>query len=309
MLPVYAGYANTAAASLVPTNATIADLAHAQGALVGYVHPFDTFPDPAKDASLTNALPIDVALGKVDYYEVVGFADHNATAKVWHRLLNCGFRLSAAAGTDAMTNFASLRGPVGLNRVYVQTDGSPTDDETRLNTWLAGLKAGRTMATNGPLLGFTLEERGPGEEITLTPGGGTLRFKGFLRSNVPIDHLEIVMNGKVVRTIKPSGDRRSADLEGTLPVKESGWVLLRAWNDGATPEIFDIYPYATTNPVFFRSGEAAAPRCGADADYFIAWINRVKASAAAHPGYNTHAERESTLGQIDAALEVWRRRR
>jgi TolB protein len=135
------------------------------------------------------------------------------------------------------------------------------------------------------------------------------RFKGFLRSNVPIDHVEIVMNGKVVRSIKPSGDRRSADLEGTLPVKESGWVLLRAWNDGAVPEIFDIYPYATTNPVFFLSGEATAPHCGADADYFIAWIDRVKAAAASHPGYNTPAEREATLSQIDRARAILSERR
>src|SRR5213592_5201723 len=44
ILPEYAGYPNTAAASLSPTNADVADLAHAQGggALVGYVHPFDT---------------------------------------------------------------------------------------------------------------------------------------------------------------------------------------------------------------------------------------------------------------------------
>ena len=67
ILPGYAGYPNTAAASLYPANANVADMAHEQGALVGYVHPFDTFPDPAKDASLTNEFPADVALGKVDY--------------------------------------------------------------------------------------------------------------------------------------------------------------------------------------------------------------------------------------------------
>ena len=75
ILPGYAAYPNTAAASLYPMNANIADLAHAQGALVGYVHPFDSVPDPAKDASLTAELPVDVALGKVDYVEVLGFSD------------------------------------------------------------------------------------------------------------------------------------------------------------------------------------------------------------------------------------------
>src|SRR5207247_636028 len=39
LIPGYAGYVNTAAASLYPTNAEVADLARAQGAIAGYVHP------------------------------------------------------------------------------------------------------------------------------------------------------------------------------------------------------------------------------------------------------------------------------
>ena len=76
---------------------------------------------------------MDVALGKVDYYEALGFVDdYVATARVWYQLLNCGFRLPAGAGTDAMANFASLRGPVGLNRVFVKS-GTPLDQRR----WLA----------------------------------------------------------------------------------------------------------------------------------------------------------------------------
>ena len=32
--------------SLYPMNADVADIAHARGALVGYVHPFDEYPQP-----------------------------------------------------------------------------------------------------------------------------------------------------------------------------------------------------------------------------------------------------------------------
>ena len=124
-------------------------VAHEQQALVGYAHPFETVSDPLKDA---RELPVDVALGKVDYLEVVGFADHRLTAEIWYRLLNCGFHLPAAAGTDAMANFASLRGPVGLNRVYANVPIGPLN----ITTWLDSLKHGRTFVTNGPLLGFTL---------------------------------------------------------------------------------------------------------------------------------------------------------
>jgi TolB protein len=164
ILPGYAGYVNTAAASLYPTNAAVMDLAHEQGAITGYVHPFDSYPEPDDSTKpLTDELPVDVALGKVDYYEALGFVDdYEATAKVWYQLLNCDFRLPAGAGTDAMANFASLRGPVGMNRVFVRS-GAPLEHRR----WLAALKAGRSFATNGPLLGFTLDGKGLGDELTL----------------------------------------------------------------------------------------------------------------------------------------------
>lgn len=343
LIPDYAAYPNTASASLYPTNGVIADLAHAQKALVGYVHPFDEPPNPDSRAPLTTGLPTDVALGKVDYYEVLGFSDHHASADVWYRLLNCGFRPSAAAGTDAMANYASLRGPVGMNRVYAligvkETAGAAAADSAdapgpvispeiaaaawaeahgrpapRLASWLDGLRHGHTLATNGPLLGLTVEGQPPGAEIQLqsgasgpgASGGGTstLHYKGFLRSIVPVDHLELVVNGKVVRTIRRGKDRSASDFEGTAKVTGNGWILVRAWNDGATPEVFDIYPYGTTNPVFFRT-EGAATHCGPDADFFLKWLNRLESAASTHEGYNTPAERDATLRDISAAAAV-----
>src|SRR6202040_67453 len=131
LMPGYAGYPNTAAGSLYPMNADVYDMAHAQGALVGAVHPFDEVPDPFADPPqrITDELPVDVALGKLDYLEIVGFSDHRSTAAVWYRLLNLGFRIPAGAGTDAMANYASLRGPVGMNRVYARLPDEPVKIE------------------------------------------------------------------------------------------------------------------------------------------------------------------------------------
>src|SRR5438270_1729509 len=197
IIPDYAGYTNTAAASLFPTNANVADLAHEQQAVVGYVHPFDAVPDPTKDVSRTDELPVDVALGKVDYIEVLGFSDHKSTAAVWHRLLNCGFRLPTAAGTDAMANYASLRGPVGLNRVYVKVPAGPL----HIAPWLTALKQGRTFATNGPLLDFTLGGKQLGDQLKVPAGSREVKFTASLRSIAPINHLEVVCNGKVTRDL------------------------------------------------------------------------------------------------------------
>src|SRR5438309_6037035 len=213
LIPDYVGYPNTAAASLFPANATVADMAHQQQALVGYVHPYESIPDPAKDASITHELPVDVALGKVDYIEVLGFSDHKSTAAVWYRLLNCGFRLPAAAGTDAMANFASLHGPVGLNRVYARVPSGPLN----IASWLGSLKQGRTFATNGPLLGFTLGDREIGDELQLPAGDNKVKFTASLRSIVPIDHLQVICNGQVARDLKLNADRVSADVQDTIP--------------------------------------------------------------------------------------------
>jgi hypothetical protein len=306
LLPGYVAYSGTAAESWYPTNAAVADLAHAQHALVGYVHPFDTQPDPAKE-DVHNELPVDVALGKVDYYEAVGFSDHRATNAVWYRLLDCGFRLSAGAGTDAMTNFASLRGPVGMNRVYVRMDNHPTQTAAHRDAWLAGLRAGRTLATNGPLLGFTVDGREPGAAIELG-ARQTLHYRGFLRSIVPVDHLEVVRDGEVVATIELSGERTRVDFEGEVDVEHSGWLLLRAWNDESAPEVFDIYPYATVNPIYVTVG-GASPRSAEDAAYFLSWIDDLEAAADADAGYNTPAEKSATLDQIRAARAVFEARR
>ena len=300
LLPEYAGYPNTAAASLGLTNATVADLAHAQGALVGYVHPFDTRPDPADTtAPLLYELPVDVALGKVDYVEVMGYSDHLITSEIWYRLLNCGFRLPAAAGTDAFPNFASLRGPPGLLRVFVQS--GPRLDH---RTWLAGLKAGRTFVTNGPLLEFSLAGRGIGDEIKISAEMRQLRAVVRLRSNVPVDHLEIIGNGKVVATVPVGADRMTAADTVLVPVNGSGWYVLRAYSDRAELPVLDLYPFASTGPIYVRVGDEPV-RSSDDAGFFVRWIERMEALTRASTAWNTPSERENTLRTLSGAREVF----
>ena len=302
LLPEYVGYPNTAAASLSPTNADVADLAHAQGALVGYVHPFDTRPDPADTAEpLTYELPADVALGKVDYIEVMGYSDHRITSEIWYRLLNCGFRLPAGAGTDAFPNFASLRGPPGLVRVFVQA-GAALDHPH----WLAGLKAGRTFVTNAPLLEFNLGGHPIGDEIRLPPTGGRLTARVTLRSSVPVDHLEIVGEGRVVAAIPLAGDRTSARDTVLISISHSGWYVLRAYGDRARLPVLDRYPFASTSPIYVRVGDEPV-QSPSDAEFFVRWIDRLTAAAAAQTGWNTAREREGVLDQLARARAVYAR--
>ena len=302
LIPGYAAYPNTAAASLFPPNAVVADVAHEQQAVVGYVHPYDSIPDPAKDESLTHELPVDVALGKVDYIEVMGFSDHKSTAAVWYRLLNCGFHLPTAAGTDAMANFASLRGPVGLNRVYVNVPAGPLD----IRTWLVSLKRGRTFATNGPLLRFTLGGRELGDELRLPASDNKVKFTASLHSIVPIDHLQIICNGQVARDLKLNAARLSADVEETIPISRSGWCLLRAWSEKPEHPMLDAYPYATTSPIYVTV--AGSPlRPAEDAAYFVAWIDRMIDATNSNKDWNTEAEKKAVLSLLSYARSIYER--
>jgi hypothetical protein len=296
ILPGYAGYPNTAAASLFPANANVADLAHEQGALVGYVHPLESVPAPLKDA-VTFELPADVALGKVDYIEVVGFSDHKSTAAVWYKLLNCGFRLPTAAGTDFMGNYASLRGPIGLNRVYAEVPAGPL----KLEPWLESIKAGRTFATNGPLLRFELGLKTPGGEVRLDKKQSVF-FRAAMGSIVPVDHLQIVCNGKVERELDLSSDRTTAYVEGKLPLESSGWCVLRAFSDEAEYPILDLYPYATTSPIYLNM--AGAPLHNTeDAAYFVAWMERLVSAVESSAAWNTVAEKQAVLAIFQEARQ------
>ena len=302
LLPEYAGYPNTAAASLALTNATVADLAHAQGGLVGYVHPFDTRPDPADTtAPLYYELPVDVALGKIDYLEVMGYSDHLITSEIWYRLLNCGFRLPAAAGTDAFPNFASLRGPPGLVRVFVHS-GVKLDHQR----WLAGLKAGRTFVTNAPLLEFSVAGHAIGDEIRIPSGTHQLKAVVGLRSNVPIDHLEIIGNGKIVATVPLDTSRMTAHDTVGVPVNGSGWYVLRAYSDRAETPVLDLYPFASTSPIYVRVGDQPV-RSAEDAQYFVRWIDRVESATRASAAWNTPAEQVGVLRMLAEARAVFTR--
>jgi hypothetical protein len=302
ILPGYAGYPNTAASSLYPMNADVADIAHARGALVGYVHPFDDYPEPIAKPheTLTMELPVDVALGKVDYMEILGFSDHRSTARVWYQLLNLGYRIPAAGGTDAMANYSSLRGPVGMNRVYARVpDGEVTPEK-----WMAALKAGRTFATNGPLLGFTLGGVQIGDELQFDAAQPRVQFSVRLRSIVAVDHLELVCNGRVLRSFIAQRGVDHGEFSGSIALKDSGWCLARASTVAARYPVLDAYVYATTSPIYVTIA-GQKPRSPDDARYFAAWMDRMTETTSAYPDWNNAAEKRSVLERLTQARAVF----
>jgi len=166
--------------------------------------------------------------------------------------------------------------------------------------FLAALKKGRGVATNGALIDLKVGDTGPGATVNLPAGAHSLTYRATLQANFPVDHLELVWNGAVVASLNTGQDRRAADVTGSVAVAGGGWLLLRAWNDGPQPEVLDIYPYATTSPVYVQvAGQVRRSRDAAT--YFLQWLDRVQAATEKDSSYRTPAERAAVLQDVSGA--------
>jgi len=173
-----------------------------------------------------------------------------------------------------------------------------------IGAWLEAVKRGRTFATNGPLLGFTLGGKQVGDELRLPDGENKVKIRAWLRSFVPIDHLQVICNGQVARDLKIHSSGGTADAEDTIPISRSGWCLLRAWSEKSEYPILDLYPYATTSPIYVTV-EGSKPDRNEDAAYFVAWIDRLMEGAKANQDWNTQAEKTAVLEMLGSARKIY----
>jgi TolB protein len=135
-----------------------------------------------------------------------------------------------------------------------------------------------------------------------------VKFKAWLRSIVPVDHLEIICNGQVAREVKLGGRGDTADEEGTLPISTTGWCLLRASSEKAAHPVLDLYPYATTSPIYITvNGSTLHPND--DASYFIAWIDQLTVGAQSNKNWNNETEKQTVLDQLARARKVYEKLR
>jgi hypothetical protein len=111
-----------------------------------------------------------------------------------------------------------------------------------------------------------------------------------------------------VTSVPLGGDRRQAEARVPLDVDRSGWYIVRAYADGPRAPVLDLYPFASTSPVYVTVADQPV-RSARDAEFFLAWIDSVRKDVEAHTGWNTAAERNSTLALIAKARVEFERRR
>lgn len=216
---------------------------------------------------------------------------------VYYRFLNCGFRLAASAGSASGVKPS----PLGFERVYVHLPG-----EFSYAEWFRALKQGRSFATNGPMLFLTVNGREPGETIRL-PGQVALGHSKARRLKVhveassagPLDRVEVVWKGKIVKSVSPGNDPTRAVADCELAVNETGWVAGRAFETPAASIRF-----AHTSPVYVQvgNGRGIVPE---DAKFFIDWIDREMKFYQGYSGFRSEQDRRAMLEMYRKARAVY----
>ncbi len=297
--PFVTGYEGTAIESLYPSNTDMLRKARAQGATVGYVHPFSGDRDPL-DGNLGGAkgFMVDAVLGTTDALEwsVASRAGFYPLYAVW----NNGIRVTATGGEDSISDLQRSK-LVGSIRTYVCTD----QRGLTMDGWFAGLRDGRAFVSNGPLVDFAVDGRTPGHEVRLPPGGADVAVTATVQSITPLERFVVVYNGQTVDEVQVEGARRRLTYSGTFAVTQSGWFHVLA--EGADAERFPLdvqYAQAFTNPVWVFAGDQPV-RDRESAEYGVRWIDKLQGLAEAWPGWRSQREVDHVLGQFQEARRLY----
>jgi hypothetical protein len=297
--PLYTGFRNTPFADDYPANYSQAEAAQKQEAAVTYVHPANTTDFATVGGAAAKELPVDLALGQVDAMDVVSNVDEIASMELWYRLLNCGFRLAISAGTDSFTNVADHYTPGG-GRVYVHS-GNPL----RYQDWIDNYKRGRSFASNGPVILLTVDGKEPGDDLHFPDGlAHKVRVKATVRTRVPLEKLEIVVNGKPVISSPAGQNETSIDKE--ILVAKSSWIAARALGPWSRLVLNDVQAFAHTSPVYISVGDKPIASAE-DARFWIAWIDQLIAQVSERGRFSTAERRKEVIELFRRAQEKYRK--
>lgn len=300
--PFVTGYEGTAIESLYPSNTDMMLKAKRQGAVTGYVHPYNGDADPLLgNLGGGKGFIVDAALQTTDALE---WSDANRAGffplyAVW----NNGLRVTATGGEDSISSLHRSK-LVGSLRTYVYTGNRGLN----MHAWFDAMKRGRAFVSSGPLLEFSVGTALPGDTVSLPEGGGTITISGRLRSVVEMSSLLLICNGEEVERFNLGRDRTRADVSYELDVERSGWCHLRT--EGETSDRFPMdvnYTQAFTNPIWLQVGDQAISN-PESASYALQWIDKLQGLAEAWPGWRSEEEKAHVYGQFDAAREVYRAR-
>lgn len=243
---------------------------HAQSGEMAVIatHPFCTFDafnvEGFPGVGMWRGMPIDLAAGTVDAMDLLSFwnAEPPAGIEPYFHALNAGIRLPPSAGTDC-TLASGDSGPVGAYRIFVDPVGAFTMD-----SWIAGLKAGRSFVTNYPLFtAFDVEGAHPGD--VLTQDGPTLTGTVSVVCRLPFQRIEIWGDLGLLRTLTPpNGSAKSFTTSFDVASAGITWVVARVTGPATGWHVVSAGGlFAQTAPIYIEPTAAALSQGAQSASY------------------------------------------
>ncbi len=269
----------------------MAPWARSQGAVIGSLHSqawtwsLDLFPEFG-ECCTPYELPVDMALGRVDYLDYQG-PNTSRWNFIWRALLNCGFRPGIAATSDAWCLYE-----IGEYRTYARLDAPLSYD-----AFAAAVAAGRTSVVeqNHSLPILTVSGAETGDEIHVSSGQPVaLKLRVIMPTGMSQSSIAwLIRNGEriAVTAFHDQPDEWIWELEDTPTT--SSWYSARTLlgYTGAVYVIVDQEPIRA-------SWESA--------DYFVRYLDYLRGGVLGGQfHYLTPADKAALLQDIDAAQAIY----
>ena len=199
--------------------------------------------------------PVAAVLGKVDAFNLFDPRWMDPEYDIYYKMLNAGIHLPASTGSDWFISSA--------NRVYCNSGGV-----FKYEDWINALRKGKTFITNGPSIEMAVNDYELGDTIE-TDVGKSLNVKVQWKSFYPLSYIQIICNGKVIKTSKSPSVLKEGVFETDIKVTADSLIAARVFSTERDSFLQPIF--AHTSPIYVTCG-ISSPEKKAAADWFVSNI-------------------------------------
>lgn len=209
--------------------------------------------------------------------------------KTYYTLLNCGFHLRPTAGTANGVHPV----PLGFGRVYVRLN-----EPFNYESWIAGLNAGRSFVTTGPMLFAQLNGHDPGHHFSDRPD--VLRLTGRIVSPDPVSRIEVIVNGDLTKKLTVANSATASGgfenpFDSSISMPESGWIAVRCYSERPDGRI----RFAHSAPFYVAIQKQPRRPTAAEVDFLVRRVqSEIDRSKAILPA--------EAIAEYEKALQIYK---
>ena len=171
--------------------------------------------------------------------------------------------------------------------------------------WIEGYKQGKSFATNAPMLTFSVNGKGPGGDLKWDKGVLKVKVEAEAVSHVPMDSIELVVNGMTVATQKAKKDKEEVRLSKSFEISDSCWMAIRVQGEAHRLLPNDTALYAHTSPVYCTFKDRPIRSRGA-AQYFVNQIEKLIERVHKRGQFSQESEKQKVVELFRKGQNIYR---